>query len=92
MITLAGAFITSLDRPYMLKLSIQVEIPDLDRIEVEVPCPRCKLSTYVLLGKIRRRDYVICRGCYSTINLIDHMGSFDRAKKRITKMLKELEI
>ncbi|MAH00139.1 MAG: hypothetical protein CMK73_05325 [Pseudomonadales bacterium] len=76
----------------MLKLSIQIEIPNLDRIEVEVLCPRCKLSTYVLLGEIRRRDYVICRGCYSTINLIDHMGSFDRAKKRITKMLKELEV
>lgn len=92
MAALVDAARTSPDTLHMLTLSLQIEVPNLDRIEVEVPCPRCKLSTHVSLGKIRRRDYVICRGCYSTINLLDHMGSFDRTKKRITKMLKDLEI
>ena len=75
----------------MFKLSVQVTVPNLDRLEASIPCPRCRLETKVSLGQIRRRDYVVCRGCYINLHLIDHMGSVHRVQKKISRMLKKLE-
>ena len=75
----------------MFKLSIQVNVPNLDRFETSIPCPKCHLETQVSLGQIRRREYVVCRGCYINIHLIDHMGSIHRVQKKISHMLKKME-
>lgn len=75
----------------MIDISIYVEIPNFDRRYVEVPCPLCRIETWVTLGDIRRRNYAICRGCHANILLEDHMGSLHRALRRIKSTLKSLE-
>ena len=75
----------------MFKLSIHVDVPNFDRVETSIPCPRCHLVTQFSLGQIRRREYVVCRGCYINLHLIDHMGSVHRGQKKISHTLKKLE-
>lgn len=75
----------------MIKISVSVGTFNLDRLRTDIPCPRCRLETNVKLGEIRRRDYIVCRGCYWNIHLVDHMSSVHRAQKKINKMLKNLE-
>ena len=74
----------------MFSLSINVTVPNFDRIKIEVPCPRCELQTWVTLGAIRRRDFAICRGCHANILLEDHLGSFHRFMRNTTKALKSM--
>lgn len=72
-------------------LSINVNIPDLDRISFEVECPLCSLHTWIRLGEFRRRDFVICRGCHANMILEDHLGGFHRFKVSFEEMLKGME-
>jgi hypothetical protein len=65
----------------MLKLSISVNVPNFDRKEIEIDCPLCRLGNWVQLGQIKRREYLVCRGCYSNIHLQDHLGGVQRATK-----------
>ena len=67
--------------------SIKVSIPDLDRHPIEVECPVCQLHTWVKLGEIRRRDFVICRGCHANILLEDHLGQVHRFVRSFEQML-----
>jgi hypothetical protein len=75
----------------MIDVSIHIEIPNLDRRYMEVPCPVCRIQTWVTFGEIRRRGYAICRGCHANIRLEDHLGSLHRALRRIKSALKSLE-
>ena len=75
----------------MVSISINVTIPDFDRMTIEIPCPRCGLYTWVSLGAIRRRDFAICRGCHANILLEDHLGSFHRFMRNTAKNLKGIE-
>ncbi|MGD0220674.1 MAG: hypothetical protein ABSC73_09515 [Acidimicrobiales bacterium] len=68
-----------------------INIPDLDRHQIEVKCPVCMLHTWVKLGEIRRRDFVICRGCHANILLEDYLGSVHRSVRSFEQMLKGLE-
>lgn len=74
----------------MLRVSLTVQIPDLDKRLIEVECPRCCLHTYVRLGEIRRRDFAICRGCHATVRLDDHLGTFHRFTRTFTRTLNSL--
>ena len=77
----------------MLKLSLKskstkTKIPNLDRCEVEIECPICRLHSWVRLGEIRRRDFLICRGCHANILLEDHLGSLQKIIRTIEKKLR----
>ena len=63
---------------------------DLDKFEIEIPCPRCRFYTPVTLKQIRLEDVVICRGCKVNLNLIDHMHQVANARIRIAAALHEL--
>jgi len=71
-----------------LKLSINIEIPNFDRKEIEIDCPACRLGSWVKLGEIKRRDYLVCRGCHSNIHLQDHSAGVQRITKKINDMFK----
>jgi len=75
----------------MFDISIKFDIPNLDKHEIEIDCPICMLSTWVKLGEIRRRDYVICRGCHANILLEDHLGSLQRFTNKFNNMFKEFQ-
>lgn len=55
----------------------------LDYQRIDVECPRCRFPARVFLRQVRLCDVVICGGCKSDIQLIDHMATFRRANRRI---------
>lgn len=67
----------------MFSINFKFSFPDLDRRWIELPCPRCQLETSVTLGEVRLGGFAICRGCHANIHLIDHLGSYHRAKRRL---------
>ncbi|WP_157608174.1 hypothetical protein [Teredinibacter turnerae] len=71
-----------------MKISINVTIPDFDRKEIEIDCPLCKLGNWVQLGQIKRREYLVCRGCHSNIHLQDHLGGVQRATNALNNIFK----
>lgn len=66
----------------MLNISFNVEMPDLNRHEIEIQCPICKLHNWVKLGEIRRGDFLVCRGCHANVHLEDHLGAVQRFIKQ----------
>lgn len=74
----------------MLKLTISVEIPNLDKRSIDVPCEACGLETPVTLGAIRLGDVIVCRGCHANIRLHDHLGALQRFERRLKKLLSSI--
>jgi transposase-like protein len=72
-----------------LQISISFNIPNFDRKEIEIDCPLCKLGNWVQLGQIKRREYLVCRGCHSNIHLEDHLGGVQRVTKKLNNMFKD---
>ncbi len=71
----------------MFSISLHINIPDFDRIPIEIDCPICGLHTWVTIGEVRRRDFTICRGCHANIMLEDHLGSVHRSFRNIQHTL-----
>lgn len=64
---------------------------DLDRIQFEVACPRCRFTNRIFYRNARLRDVVICRGCNRGIRLDDHMNECRKARTQFNNALRELE-
>ncbi|WP_416047198.1 hypothetical protein [Cupriavidus basilensis] len=64
---------------------------DLDRIEIEIECPRCSFFAKILYRDARLRDVIICRGCKGNIQLDDHMNACRKAKRQVAAAFQELE-
>lgn len=75
----------------MFEISVNFETSNFDRHEIEIDCPICKLGNWAKLGEIRRRDYLICRGCYSNILLEDHLGGVQKFINQMNNMFKEFK-
>jgi hypothetical protein len=75
----------------MFKLSVSIgRWPSLDRHQVEIKCPRCRLHTWVSFAQARRRDVVVCRGCHANIALRDDRASVHRAVRLIDTAFENL--
>lgn len=61
---------------------------DLDRIEIEVCCPRCHFYGPANLKQVRLGDIVICRGCKANISLVDYMHEVANARERLATALR----
>ena len=64
---------------------------NLDRIEIDTECPRCRFHNPVWLRQVRLRDVVICRGCKANIQLDDYLNTYRNAQRQLEKQLQELE-
>jgi hypothetical protein len=71
----------------MFSFSLEIQIPNLDKHPIEVPCPNCELHTWVTLGEIKRGDFAICRGCHANILLIDHLGKVKQFEQKLVRIL-----
>ena len=71
-------------------VTISGTFESLDRHEIEIQCPRCRLHTWATFAHIRRREFTVCRGCHWTISLEDHMGSVHRAVRGVDAALRSL--
>ena len=75
----------------MFSISLDIEIPDFDKLNIEIQCPNCDLYTWVKLGDIRRQDYSICRGCYANLLFEDYMGKTHRSLNKYRHLLQNME-
>lgn len=64
---------------------------DLDRIELNIECPRCSFYNSFFFRDARLRDVIICRGCKANIQLDDHMNECRKARQEVNKAMRELE-
>lgn len=64
---------------------------NLDRAELDIPCPRCRFENSIFYRQARLRDVLICRGCKSNIRLDDHMNECRKARQQINQAISELE-
>jgi hypothetical protein len=76
----------------MLTIKVTGPKQSLGYHEIEAPCPRCGLHTWVSFAQVLRRDFVVCRGCHANILLDDHLGNVKNAIRSLdaafTSMLK----
>ena len=63
---------------------------DLDKFEIEVPCPGCGFYEPVTLKQIRLDDVVICRGCKANLRLIDQMHQVANARRQLAAAMQRL--
>lgn len=64
---------------------------DIDKMQVDINCPKCDFINEVLLEQVRLQDIIICRGCKRNIQLIDSYNTFRKTKKRIEKKISKLK-
>lgn len=64
---------------------------DIDRVTINLDCPRCGFSTPAFYRQARLRAPLICRGCHCTIQLDDHMNECKKARQSIARAMAELE-
>ena len=64
---------------------------NLDKVEVEVDCPRCQFSNPIWLKQARLRDVIICRGCKANIQLDDGMNTVRKAIRSVQRAVHQIE-
>jgi hypothetical protein len=63
---------------------------NLDSYLVEIKCPKCGFYNNAFIKQFRVEDVIICRGCKSNIQLIDHEKSVEKSKREIQRALNAL--
>lgn len=63
---------------------------NLDKIPIDIPCPKCEFYNPIFFKQARLQDVIICRGCKVNIHLSDQMAECLRATRRINKALDDL--
>lgn len=63
---------------------------DLDCAIFPIECRKCNFLNSVTVRQVRLHDVVICRGCKSNIQLVDHMGTVSNARDAIRNSLREM--
>ena len=64
---------------------------NIDRIEFEVSCPRCRFFTKIFYRDARIREVLICRGCKANIQLDDHMNECRKVRNQFRAAIEALE-
>lgn len=67
------------------------DLLNIDRISVNINCPRCDFYNKVTFKQVRIRGVIICRGCKSNIQLVDHMNTVRKSVSSIRRSLSKLE-
>jgi len=52
-----------------------------------IPCPQCGIENEATVGEIVRESTIMCRGCLSTIQLLDHNGELHRTLDLLQRTL-----
>lgn len=63
---------------------------DLDRTRIRIECPKCQFPARPFFRQVKHRDVLVCGGCKSNIQLIDHLGSYRKSERQIKHALEEL--
>lgn len=63
---------------------------DIDGMWFVFPCPVCGLENDCRIQDVILGEFVLCRGCHQTIQLVDHQASTFLAERRIDNALQDL--
>jgi hypothetical protein len=63
---------------------------NLDKQKFEFECKRCRFWNEALLGQVRQRDVVICRGCKTNMLLDDHLNEYRKTARSFQQALTKL--
>jgi hypothetical protein len=63
---------------------------NLSRHRVNLTCPSCKFINPVTLKQVKVRDVIICRGCKSNIQLLDHLNLVRKSLKSFRREMDAL--
>ncbi len=64
---------------------------DLDNVELDAQCPKCKFYVYFTLKDAKLNKTIICGGCKNIVQLVDYMSSCDTGIRSINRALKNFE-
>jgi len=67
-----------------------MDILNLDKIQIDIPCPKCNYQNKVSFQDIKKQVTIICRGCLREIKLVDKEGSVKQSTKKINSSLNDL--
>lgn len=74
----------------MISVRASGSLPDLDRRSINVDCPQCRLATQATLRDVRIGGVIICRGCKANIRLVDHLGEYQRVRRRMRDTFEQM--
>ena len=63
---------------------------DLDRHRIRIECPQCHFPARPFFRQVKHRDVLVCGGCKSNIQLVDHLGSYRKGERKMRRALEEL--
>lgn len=63
----------------------------VDFLQVNIPCPKCKIQNRVSLGQIKREETIRCVGCRFDIKLLDKEGSVKRNTRELQRSLDKFQ-
>lgn len=64
---------------------------NLDKLGVELDCPKCDFQNTITIKQVRINDVIICRGCKRNIKLEDYMRTTQKVVRSVNRSLRELE-
>lgn len=67
----------------MLRVAVTRKVAPIEQRSIELPCPRCRLRTWVRLSQVLRGRTFLCRGCHAGIIAHDRLG---RARRSIQEL------
>ena len=62
---------------------------NLDRISFSIACPACGFQNRATMKQVRLGKRVICRGCRTDIQLVDHHKRTRKARRQVDDALNE---
>lgn len=63
---------------------------NFDRHRIYITCERCNFEARPFLRQVRHGETIICGGCKANIRLIDHLGSYRKAERQMSRALDDL--
>ena len=57
---------------------------------VNVTCPRCAISNRVMVREILVESYIVCKGCYIDLHLVQKDASGTRTESSAKRLDKEI--
>lgn len=64
---------------------------DLDKISLDLECPKCQFSNPFFYRQARLRAVIICRGCKGNIRLDDQMNTCRKARVKFQRAMDDLK-
>ena len=63
---------------------------NLGKHRFTIKCPQCKFPAHIFFRQVKHRDVLVCGGCKANIQLVDHLGSYRKAERKVRRAIEGL--